>query len=369
MKVCLDVRVSTKGGTSTFIENYVHALHEVGHNHDIQLVFNEGAIPLSGPQPRAGAVPHRNRLLEFQWSQLGLRKALQRNGFDVYHSLKHVGPLSCPARTIYRVPAVGQFAGNYPMRPLDRFYWTHIAKHAYRRAERLIAVSDYVRNGLIEYVGIPPDRVVTIHNGVDPMFRRLGAVELRRQVWTSDGVTHPFILCVGNLVPVKNFATAINAYAILSGRDRDLPQMVIAGSQNTSHARDLARLVAHHHLEDQVRFVGFKPREDLVHLYNGAQMLVHPSLHEGFSFTILEAMACGVPIVATSTTSIPEAAGNAALYHHQPTNAEELAHCMGKVLHDTELAGHLSRTSLERAARFTWRACVRNSIAIYNELN
>ena len=367
MKICLDIRVRTQGGTSTFIDNYVRQFDTIEHDHEIQFVFNESATLLNGAHARAAAVPGNSRIREFYWSQVGLRRILNRQGFDLYHSLKHVGPLFCRARTIYRVPAVGQFVGNYPMQTLDHVYWKHVAGRAYRNADLLIAVSDYVRNGLIAHLKIPPDRVVTINNGIDSRFRPLRASQLHTNNWTPYGIDRPYILCVGNLVPVKNFATAIKAYAILNIQDAHLPQLVLAGGQRHPHYRELLELVEQANLSDNVKFVGYQSSDVLVQLYNGAQMLVHPSLHEGLSFTILEAMACGLPIVAPVTTSIPETAGNAALYHDNPRDAEQLADCIQKILEDTDLASELSRQALLRAPEFTWQKCVSKTVAVYDQ--
>ena len=336
------------------------------------IIFNssstKGATPLNGRHPRVAAVPYQNRLLEFQWSQIGLGRILKRNAFDAYHSLKHIGPMFAGLKTIYRVPAVGQFLGNYPMKKLDHIYWNHIAGRAYRRADLLIAVSDYVANGLREHLNIPSDRVVTVNNGVDSRFRKLEADQVDLSRWKQFDLRNPYILCVGNLVPVKNFATAIKAYSFLSNRSKSLPQLVLAGGQQNSHYDELRALVAESGLQSSVRFVGYQAADDLLLLYNGAKMLVHPSLHEGFSFTILEAMACGLPIVASNSTSIPEAAGEAALYHNSATDAEELADRIRQLLDDESLCAKLSQVALARSTEFTWKKCVTRTIAAYDRL-
>lgn len=369
MKVCLDIRVSTKGGTSTFIDSYVRELDDIQHNHNIHFVFNEGATPLNGRHPRVAAVPYRDRILEFQWSQIGLPRIIAKNNFDVYHSLKHVGPIFTNAKTVYRVPAVGQFLGNYPMRTMDHIYWNHVAGIAYRKADLLIAVSDYIARGLIDHLKISEDRVVTVNNGVDSIFRKLDRDEIDADVWRQHQIEDQFILCVGNIVPVKNFATAIKAYAVLSRGDSHLPQLVLAGGQQHPHFKELVELVAQHQLEKRVKFIGYKSGTDLLHLYNGARMLVHPSLHEGFSFTILEAMSCGLPIAASKSTSIPEAAGDSALYHEAPTNAEALAENMQRLLDDSSLCEQLSACALSRAPEFTWKKCVQKTVEAYDRLS
>jgi glycosyltransferase involved in cell wall biosynthesis len=164
---------------------------------------------------------------------------------------------------------------------------------------------------------------------------------------------------------VKNFATALSAYALLRQRFRDTPPLVLAGGQKHTHHAELRALVADHGIEDHVRFLEFQSPNDLLQLYNGARLLLHPSFHEGFSLTILEAMACGLPIIASSNTSIPEAAGDAALYVEDPNDGEAFADHLQKVMSDDELAATLSRRALDRVSRFSWRRCVRETLALY----
>lgn len=368
MKICLDIRVSTQGGTSTFIDNFVRELAGVSHAHDLHFVFNPATTALHGRYRGSDPVPVSGRIGEFRWSQFELSKILARRKIDIYHSLKHVGPLRCEAKTVYRVPAVGQFLGNYPLPLMERIYWKHIAGRAYRQADLLIAVSSYVATALIDRLGIPSEKVVTIHNGVDPRFRPLGTDGIDREHLRSLGVRDDFLLCVGNLLPVKNFMTAIDAYAILKSRRGVLPQLVLAGGQRHAHFAELVRSVNRHQLQQDVLFVGYQPVEQLLHLYNAATALVHPSLHEGFSFTILEAMACGLPIVAAASTSIPEAAGDAARYHQNPSDHEELAEQLQTLLDDQELRSELSRKGLQRIPRFSWNACVKKTIEAYDRI-
>jgi glycosyltransferase involved in cell wall biosynthesis len=145
--------------------------------------------------------------------------------------------------------------------------------------------------------------------------------------------------------------------------------LVVAGAAGQASGRRLRQVVQRLGLVDHVVFAGFQPGEKLVQLYNGAQMLMHPSLHEGFSFTILEALACGTPVVAAATTSIPEAAGPAALYYDPPDDFESLADRTESVLQDRQLATQLSSHALQRAREFSWDRCVRQTLQLYDRLN
>ncbi len=285
---------------------------------------------------------------------------------DVYHSLKHVGPIYCPVKSVYRVPAVGQFVGQYPQRFSDQVYWSHAAGRAYRRADLLIAVSDYIRQGLIEFLGLPEDRVETIHNGVDPRFRPvLFDHDQAQRRLLSKGIDRPFLLSVANLVRVKNLEAAIRAFDRLGRRDL---QLVLAGNDRTPHARRLKERAHRLGLTDHVVFVGAQRFHDLLFLYNHAELLLHPSYHEGFSSTLLEAMACGVPIVASRATSIPETTGDAALYH-APDDIDGQVDCISSLLADADLRTQLTERALERVSRFTWDRCVKATLATYSQLN
>lgn len=364
MRICLDVRFTTQSGASTFIRGFVNQLRELDHTHEIDFVAHRDRDLDLQPDVH---VPYRNRWLEFQWSQTTLPRHLRNRQYDIYHSLKHVGPVLCPVRSVYRVPAVGQFEGRYPQSVTNQFYWGQVARRAYCKADMLIAVSDYIREGLLERLGIDEDRVVTVHNGVDPRFRRVEYNTPASARLLAMGIDRPYILSVANVEPVKNHATIIRALQLRRRQHGADLQFVCAGNHDTDHGRELMKLTRVLKLDSQVRFVGRRSFEDLLLLYNRAECVVHPSLHEGLSSTLLEAMACGVPVVAARTTSIPETLGDAGLYH-EAMDVEELANCVAKVLSDSKLSNALGQAGIHRAAQFTWHRCLERTLAAYSLL-
>lgn len=361
MNVCLDVRYTTRSGASTVIEAFLEHLPSSVRGYNIDLVTHA-----DHERDRSKLrVPFRNRLLEFQWSQTVLAQQLKRRRYDIYHSLKHVGPIRCPVRSIYRVPAVGQFIGQYPQKVMDQIYWGHAARHVYRQADVLIAVSEYVKRGLVEYLKVPSERVRIIHNGVDPRFQPIAKTEEQSKCLRQLGINRSFLLCVANVVPVKNLSTAVEALARLAGDDL---QLVIAGNARTSEALRLKQLAAEIGVSDQIVFLGRVGAEELLVLYNHAELLLHPSFHEGLSSTLLEAMSCGLPIVASNATSIPETLGDAACYH-KPANVDQLAAQIEQLLGDNRLQTTMSERGRQRATEFSWQRCVGETLALYAELN
>ena len=369
MNICIDARVGTKGGTNTFVSNFVRQLNK-----------NRAAIENAGYNLAVVAHPHQNlasdltveiphgRVQEILWSQRGLPKWLRTNRFDIYHSLKHVGPIVCPGQSIYRVPAVGQFDGTYPLTLGERVYWGHLARRVYRRAALLIAVSDYIRNGLVEHLRIPLERVITVHNGVDETFCHLPKDAIDNDGVRCLGITKPFMLCVGNVSPVKNVESSIRAFHHLCA-DRSFDHdLVIAGSAENAHARHLRSLGESFGIGDRIHFIGFLDAAKLVHVYNSADVFVHMSFHEGFSLSVLEAMSCGVPIVAARTSSIPEAAGEAACYVDAPVDIGQISAQIASVIHSDTLRKSLTEAGLERCRQFTWQACVEKTLALYAQL-
>jgi glycosyltransferase involved in cell wall biosynthesis len=182
------------------------------------------------------------------------------------------------------------------------------------------------------------------------------------------GINKEYILCLGNVVPVKNHETAIKAFKILDSYKDFKGELVIAGKKSHTHYKAIEKLVKKLGLESKVLFIGYQDQASCRYLYNGAKMLVHSSLHEGFGFTIIEAMGCGLPIVCPSTTSHPEITMNAARHYGYPSDYKALAATIKIVLNDDGLRESLSKNGLLRAKSFSWKKCVEENIDIYNYL-
>jgi glycosyltransferase involved in cell wall biosynthesis len=236
-----------------------------------------------------------------------------------------------------------------------------------RRMDAVIAISEYSRRQLIEHLGIPEERVVTVHSGVDQAAFRPMEVDragLLRQHGVVDDPSFRYLLYVGSELPRKNLATILRAL----GR---LPQSVrllkLGGPGPRRFRRRTTELVARLGLADRVFLIGEVSDADLIRFYNAADAYVCASFLEGFGQPVLEAMACGLPVVSSSAGALPEIAGPAALLV-APLDDVGLAEAVDRLLGDAELRRRLIQHGLEQAARFSWDQTADGVLSVYRHV-
>ena len=231
-----------------------------------------------------------------------------------------------------------------------------------RRADALIAVSQYTKNVLVDLLEIPPERIVVVHHGVDESFRPAprSAVEALR---TRLALVRPYILFVGTAEPRKNLLRLVDAFAQIRRQGHEDVDLVLAGKSAWGSPR-LRQRIAAHELAANIHLPGHVAGVDLPTLYCGAAAFVLPSLAEGFGMPLLEAMACGVPVIASKATALPEVYGDAAL-GFDPTSTEALADAISRVLADEALRADLIGRGFRRAARFRWQETARRTLAVF----
>ncbi len=278
------------------------------------------------------------------------------------HSYGHLLFALDPTRTVVTVHDVAPLLFPGKRWGMSQLAWQWAWKGAVK-ARRLISVSAYTRKMLVERCGLSPDRIVVIPEGVEPTFRPLPEETVdtfRRRRGLPDG---PVLLHVGNTQPRKNVEGLLRALAILRQWNSRIILLQVGGTPTPSQRQ----LIAAQGLESNIRFLGPVPDEDLVLLYNVADVFVFPSLYEGFGFPPLEAMACGTPVVASNASSLPEVVGDAG-FLVDPHSPEAIAEAVRRVLEDTRLAEELHRRGLERARTFSWERTARETLAVYESL-
>ncbi|MEK7293542.1 MAG: glycosyltransferase family 1 protein, partial [Nitrospirota bacterium] len=210
------------------------------------------------------------------------------------------------------------------------------------------------------------DRIVVIPCGVSDDFRprrdpaEFG--ELRRRIGLPDA---PFILFIGGADPRKNHQAVVRAFAKRADEFKGCRLVLVGDSAH--RFGDMSRTIAQSGMEGRVICPGRLPIEDITRLYSHADLFVFPSLYEGFGMPVIEAMACGAPVVTSNRTAMPEVAGDAALLVN-PDDDDELAGAMVRILRDTPLRESLRAKGFERARQFTWERAARQTLAVYREV-
>jgi glycosyltransferase involved in cell wall biosynthesis len=245
--------------------------------------------------------------------------------------------------------------------------WLGRIERTLARATRIIAVSESTRRDLVELYGVEPARVPVIPLGVDRSVFRPQSEEAVRAVRTRFGIDGPYILSVGGIEPRKNLPNLVRAAAGVRG---DVT-LVVAGAAVGWNPEGTALLRgALDSLPAEVRRrvvqTGYVSEPEKVALMSGAEALVYPSLYEGFGLPLLEAMACGTPVVTSDRSSLPEVAGQAAVFV-DPDDPEAITAGIDRVLSDARLRTRLREAGGERAARFTWEETARKTAAVLRE--
>ena len=295
--------------------------------------------------------------------------ALRRRRIDVFHGMDHVG-----------VPFVGK-SGKYvatvhdviPLILPETFTLRHrlVARAALARvrqtADLAIVPSRAVRDDVVRHLGLPDDRVVVTPEGCEPRFRPASAPTVDEAV-VRYRLPPRYLLAVGIRDPRKNITALLHAFARLrrAGRIDAGLRLVLAGARGRldEPAFRTARSLG---LDQAVMFPGFIDDDHLPALYSGAALFVFPSLYEGFGLPVLEAMACGVPVVTSDAASMPEVAGGAALLV-DPRDVDALAAAIAQGLSDEGLRRRLRSAGLARAAQFSWRRTARRTLDVYASL-
>ena len=234
------------------------------------------------------------------------------------------------------------------------------------RADRIVAVSEFTRSCLIR-AGYDPARVTTIHHGIDHELFRPGSEDLAALA-AAYGLdlspARPIVLYVGNELPRKNLETLVAALARLKRAGVRFTWIKLGGANSEAGRTRLLQQIAAHGLDQDVAIVEGVPGEDLARFYRAATVYVQPSVWEGFGFPVLEAMACGTPVVAADAAALPEVCGTAAILV-AARSADALADGLGTVLTDAQVRERLREAGLDRAARFTWAETATQTRAVY----
>jgi alpha-1,3-rhamnosyl/mannosyltransferase len=291
---------------------------------------------------------------------------LFRDRLDLFHATHYVLP---PIRSRAVVTIHDIIHLLYPQFLPNRaalVYARVMIRRALTRADRIITVSYNSKRDLVDYFGITPSRVEVIYNGVSPRFRPDVPEEDRRRVAERYGLTRPYLLFLGGERPHKNAQNVVRAFAEARRRRPDLTHtLVLAGPMPASTAR-IDALIAALDVGPSIVRPGRVAEEDMPGLFAGADLLLYPTLYEGFGLPVVEAMACGTPVLTSSTSALQEIAGGYA-YLVDPLDVDAIARGIVLLTTDTKVRSDFIELGRKRARDFSWDKAAERTLEVYAE--
>jgi glycosyltransferase involved in cell wall biosynthesis len=338
------------GGTEIYLREILAALAEIDANNEYFVFTNlETGADLIPRQANFRLVPQAvhaafrpGRIL---WEQIALPREAARWRLDAMFNPGFTAPFAARCANVTTFHDLQHKRHPEYFLWFDLPFWRILLWASARRSGRLIVPSEATRADLLQYYGIPPERVAMIPHGVNAEFYKLPRQDLE-----------PLLLCVSTLHPHKNIESLIRAYAHRTRKQR----LVLAGMRGF-HARPIERLIAKLGLEDRIEITGWIPRDKLIALYGRAWAFVYPSTFEGFGMPVLEAMAAGIPVACSDIAPLREVAGDAALLF-DPSDEDAMAEALDRIVEDENLRRRLAKSGPERARGFTWRRAARATL-------
>jgi glycosyltransferase involved in cell wall biosynthesis len=299
------------------------------------------------------------------WLNTHVPRYLKQNGVALFHGTNSVIPLWSPCKVVCSVHDVSfiELPNAYGL--VYRCYMQAQVRLALRRSDVVVTGSHSARKDVTELLHACDGKVVVIHHGVGDEFHENYENSYLRSVRSQFTLPDRYILHVGLVEVKKGIDTLLRAGAnVIEAGFADA--VVLAGCDGLG-AREIRDLASGLGLGEKVRFLGFVPQESLPGLYGQASVVAFSSHYEGFGLPVLEAMACGVPVIASESSSIPEVAGNAA-FLVPPADVGSLIEALKAVLGNVELRAELRRRGLSRARQFTWAESAARHVAVYRQV-
>lgn len=250
--------------------------------------------------------------------------------------------------------------GKYGANPLD--YLSYSTRFALKHAKKIITISNFSKKEICDIYPVNGENIQVIYHGVNrALYRKIDDQEKIDKVLNKYGINAPYIFYVGRLEKKKNTPNLVDAFSIMREKHKGIKHKLVLVGAASLGFDEVKYIIQQFHLDDEVIITGWVPEEDMPYIFNGATAFIFPSFYEGFGMPLLQAMACGTPVIASNMTSIPEIANNAALLF-DPNDKVEMASVMFRIITDRELRDGLIVKGYENVAKFNWEKCARETL-------
>lgn len=349
------------GGISRVI---YHTLHELGRDargNSYEVFVPEAPSPNGWGQLnfRASGARTQSPTMRILWEQTLFARELRRIKPDLVHGMAYALPVGWNGPGVVTVYDLSFLLFPRAFNAANRIYLAATTRAAVKRARRVLTISEHVKRDMVRLLRLPEESVDVTYPAVEHRFHMLPEADVEA-FRVARGLPEAFIFAVGTLEPRKNLVGLLAAYARMS---KPRPPMYVAGGQGwqVSPIFDTVRQL---HLTEEVHFLGFVPEDELPLWYNAARLFVYPSLYEGFGLPVLEAMACGTPVITSTAASLPEVGGKAAMLV-APQDVGRIAEEMQRLFDDPQRRMEMRAAGRIQASRFSWRAMTDQTVDSY----
>jgi len=356
---------SGNGGNETYYRQLVKALFRTDiENRYLLYATRSGAAVLQALSSRQFEIRELAQVSPYTRIPFAMPAQAGRDALDVFHA-QFIVPPFLHAGTVTTIPDIAYeyFPEFFPL--YQRAWSKALIRWSARRADHIITVSEYSKRAIANTYKIPEDRITVTHEAAGEEFTPLNKDRAREEIARAYGIEGNFILYLGRLQARKNLAVLVEGYA-RARRAGITHKLVFAGKQDSLFAPVLAR-IRELDLQAHVLLPGYVPAQDVPKFYNAADVFVYPSLYEGFGLPVVEAMACGTPVITSRGGALEEVAGTAALLVDPPDDLA-IAKALEIVLQNPEVREQLSFAGLKRSSEFSLAEMGKRTIRVYEKV-
>ncbi len=305
-----------------------------------------------------------NHFLGDPWEFFLLPNALKKGAVNLFHGPAFLAPpFHKSFKSVATIHDLVAFHHPHTIPTKYAFYMRFLINLMIRKADGIITVSEFIRDEIIKQFGVDGGRIFTVPNAVSELFKPVEETDRIEALKKRFGIRDRYFLHVGNIEPRKNLINLFQACDLVWEKLGKHYQLVVVGKRGWLYG-EIFETLKKAKFSDDVVFTGYVQNEDIPALYSGADFFVFPSLYEGFGLPILEAMRCGVPVIASHVASLPEVAGEAALYV-DPSNPKDIAEKMVSLAYDDAMKERLREKGFVQASRFSWERTARKTLEVY----
>jgi len=374
MRIAIDARMGdTRGGIGVYIRELISHLADVDKKNQYFVIVNkhgDGSFIPSADNFTilVSSITRKHYFIKDLWNLFFLPFLLKANNIDIYFNPRYVLPIF-KGNIKMVVTMHDMIAILYPeiWPGISGFRIRNYIKYSSQRADIIITISSWAKKDIVRILNVPKDKVKVIYCGINKkLFKSIPDLSLQRLVKRKYGIRKKFILTVGPLGTRKNHDRLIDAYSILPEYIREDYQLIVTGEKKGTY-NNLLTKASKTCLANDIVFTGFVPEKEMPMVINAASLFVFPSLYEGFGIPLLEAMACGTPILASNVSSIPEVVGGAALLF-DPYNINEMANAIDRAVTDKDLRQKLVQRGFERIKKYSWENTAKEILGVFDEV-